>query len=196
MDKKTRESTRRILAQLSDGNRAAAAELLPYVYDELRALARRIFRDQPRNHTLEPTALVHEAYLRLVDHSSCDWKSRAHFFSVAAKAMRQVLIDHFRRRRTSKRGGGWKKVPLGAVGERGPREVEFLALDDALEKLSSLDERQAKVVELRFFGEMTVEEVAHVLGVSESTVEGDWRIARAWLARELGSFERSPDSPS
>lgn len=168
---------------------ARVDELLPLVYDELRGLARAYMRHERGEHTLEPTALVHEAYLRLVDQSRADWRGRSHFFAVGAGVMRRLLIDHARGRGRAKRGGGWRRVTLSRVGSPPmPGDLdpaELLTLNRTLEKLERLDERQARIVELRFFGGLTVSEVAFVLGVSKRTVEGDWTHARAWLAREV-----------
>lgn len=177
----------RLLGKLAGGDDAAAAQLLPLVYDELRAVAGMYFRHQPRDHTLQPTALVHEAYLRLIDQSRHGWESRAHFLAVASLAMRQILVNHAERRATAKRGGGLRRLTLEAALTPAPQpEVDLLALDAAIARLSQLSERMARVVELRYFGGLSVDEVAHVLRVSKRTVEGDWKTARAWLARELG----------
>ncbi len=185
-----RAETTRILADLESGDRSAAAKLLPLVYDQLHAVADSFFRRQPRNHTLQPTALVHEAYLRLVDQSDEKWKSRAHFFAVAAKAMRQILINHAERRGAAKRGGDRHKLTLNEELTPAPRhDIDLLVLDEALSRLSNLSERMGRVVELRFFGGLTVAEVAHVLDVSKRTVEGDWETARAWLSRELSEVD-------
>lgn len=170
-------------------DRASAEELFPLVYDELRRLARRyLVRERP-GHTLQPTALVHEAYIKLVDQSRVDWQGRTHFFAVGAKVMRNLLIDHARAKGRAKRGGGRHRVTL-AEGvtpfSRGELDIDqLLALNESLDRLAALDPRQARVVELRFFGGLTVPEVALVLGVSQRTVEGDWTHARAWLRREL-----------
>jgi RNA polymerase sigma-70 factor, ECF subfamily len=176
-----------LLATLKDGDRtAAAAKLMPLVYDEFRALAARHLRHERPNHTLQPTALVHEAYLRLIDQTRVDWQGRTHFFAVGAQAIRRILVDHARQRKRQKRGGGAGRVTLDeAVALAPQRDEEILALDEAMEKLGKLDSRQAEVVEMRFFAGMSVEEVAEVLGVSKRTVEGDWTMARAWLMREL-----------
>jgi len=169
--------------------RHAADELLPLVYDRLRRLARRLLAHERPGHTLQPTALVHEVYLKLVDQTRVSWQGRTHFFAAGARAMRHILVDHARGRGRAKRGGGWNRVtlaedaaPFAAGGLDGD---ELLALDEAMQRLAELDERSARVVELRFFGGLTVPEVAHVLGVSTRTVEGDWTHARAWLNREL-----------
>lgn len=181
-----REMTTRLLADLESGDGTAAARLLPLVYDQLRAVADSFFRRQPFDHTLQPTALVHEAYLRLINQKDAKWGSRAHFFAVASKAMRQILINHAERRAAAKRGGDRQKLALSEDLIAAPqRDIDLLALDEALTKLSALSERMGRVVELRFFGGLTVEEVAHVLDVSTRTVEGDWKTARAWLSREL-----------
>jgi RNA polymerase sigma factor (TIGR02999 family) len=156
------------------------------VYEELRAIAAAHFRRGAASRTLQPTVLVHEAYLRLARETASRWKSRGHFLAVAAKAMRQVLIDHHRRRSAEKRGGRLERISISSVEPAADApEVDFLALNEALERLEALDGRQAKVVELRFFGDLSMEEIAGVLAVSLRTVEQDWRVARAWLAREL-----------
>jgi RNA polymerase sigma-70 factor (ECF subfamily) len=179
----------RILDAINKGDSRAADLLLPLVYDELRAIAVRRMRQERHDHTLQPTALVHEAYLRLVDESRFDWKGRAHFLGVAANTIRLILVDHARKVNAEKRGGDRNKTTLhdafAAPDER--REVDLLALEDALQKLSSLHPRQARVVELRYFGGLSLEETAHVIGVAQSTVAADWVVAKAWLARELGS---------
>ena len=179
--------TTRLLQAFDAQDPAAAQRLFAVVYDELHALARNHFRKQRRDHTLQPTALVNEAFLRLVDQTCVEWQGRAHFLAVAARAMRQILIDHARTRARAKRGGQLCRVTMDEavtpLTEAGPEMVD---LDEALQRLAALDERQSKIVELRFFGGMSVEEVAHVLGISRSTVEFEWRMARAWLRRELG----------
>jgi RNA polymerase sigma-70 factor, ECF subfamily len=177
-----------LLQAWSGGDRAALEDLAPIVYRELHRQAERHMRGQPAGHTLQATALVHEAYLRLASGGAVEWKSRAHFFGVAAKAMRSILVDHARARRTSKRGGGARQVTLAAADEAGGRNVEVLELDQALQRLSELDPRKAALVELRWFGGLSNEEAAEVLAVSPATAKRDWRIARAWLRREL-----SPD---
>ncbi len=168
---------------------AEAERLLPLVYDELKQIAGRLMARERHDHTLQTTGLVHEAYLRLVDQSRVDWRGTTHFRAVAAQGMRRVLIDHARARKSRKRGGEWRRVTLaheiGPSGEAGLDAAELIALDAALEKLGRLDPRQARVVELRFFGGLSVMETAEELGVSRRTVEGDWTHARAWLRREL-----------
>jgi len=169
--------------------RASAEELFPLVYDELRRLARRYMLRERPGHTLQPTALVHEAYLSLVDRTRVDWKGRTHFFAVSARVMRRLLVDHARHRGAAKRGAGWKNVTLSDIpgapgwGELGPEQI--LDLDAALERLAQFDEREARVVTLRFFAGLTTEQVAEALGVSRRTVENDWRHAQAWLRLEL-----------
>jgi RNA polymerase sigma factor (TIGR02999 family) len=182
-----KQDVTRFLAGLGRGDTLAADRLLPVVYDELRDLAGRFFQGQPGGQTLQPTALVHEAYLRLVDQTRAGWLDRAHFFNIAAKAMRQILVDHARRRRAAKRGGNWGRISLAQVGTNSPAsEVDVLDLDEALTELAALDERQARIVELRFLAGLTVEETAAVLGISARTVKLRWRQARAWLRRRLG----------
>lgn len=171
------------------GERPSAEQLLPHVYNELRQLARRYLSRERPGHTLEPTALVHEAYIKLVDQSKVDWQGRTHFFAVGAKVMRHLLIDHARGKGRAKRGGDRQKVTLAEgltpFGSGALDAEDLLALNEGLDRLAELDARQARVVELRFFGGLTVPEAALVLGVSNRTIEGDWAHARAWLKREL-----------
>jgi RNA polymerase sigma factor (TIGR02999 family) len=176
-----------LLVSLKNSDRSmVVAKLMPLVYDEFRALAERQLRRERPDHTLQPTALVHEAYLKLIDQTRVDWQGRTHFFAVGAQAIRRILVDHARTHKRQKRGGGAAKVVLDeAVALAPQRQEEILALDEALEKLAKLDPRQAQVVEMRFFGGMSVEDVASSLNVSKRTVEGDWTMARAWLLREL-----------
>ena len=156
------------------------------VYDELRALAGAYFRGQPGAHTLQPTALVHEAFVRVADRTNVRYEDRAHFSAVCAVAMRNILADYARRRSTQKRGGDWNQVPLSAVEHDGDSNtLDAFALNEALTELAERSERQALIVEYRFFSGMTVDEAARVLDLSRSTVEDDWRMARAWLAEEL-----------
>lgn len=174
------------------GDSGAADRLLELVYPELHRIAERQMRRERGGHTLQPTALVHEAYLKLVDQSRVDWRNRAHFLGVAAQAMRRLLVDHARGRDRDKRGGGATMVELdSAAGEAGlaapGRSVDLLALDQALERLAALDAAQARLVELRFFGGLSIEEAAHALGISTATAGRDFRSARAFLARELGA---------
>jgi RNA polymerase sigma factor (TIGR02999 family) len=169
--------------------RVTAEDLMPLVYEELRRLARSYMARERREHTLQPTALVHEAYLQLVDQSRVNWQGRSHFRAVGARVMRRILIDHARRRGGLKRGGDRQRVTLGEAILRPPDSdvdlPELLAVNEALDKLAGLDERQARVVELRFFGGLTTAEIAEALGVSERTVQGDWAHGQAWLKREL-----------
>ena len=164
----------------------AVRQLMPLVYDELRALAEKQLRSENAGHTLQPTALVHEVFMRLVEQSKVNWKGRAHFLAVSAQAMRRILVDHARTRGRAKRGGDWRRVVLDErLAPPKLREIDSVALNDALEALATLDEQQARIVELRFFGGMSVAEVAHVLGVSKRKIEGDWTHAKAWLRAEL-----------
>ena len=177
-----RRDTTQLLSAATLGDSSALAELTSRVYGQLRECAADHLRRERTGHTLQPTALVHEAYLRLVDQPNLDWKSRTHFLAVASREMRRVLVEYARSRRAIKRGGGWTRVDLDGVGlTTEVKGIDLLDLDDALDKLSGLDPRQCKVVELRFFGGLTVEEVGEALGFSVKTVEIDWRMARAWL---------------
>lgn len=183
----------RRLRRTGASDRASAEELFPHVYNELRMMARRYLSRERPGHTLQPTALVHEAYIKLVDQSKVDWQGRTHFFAVGARVMRNLLIDHARAKGRVKRGGDLRKVTLAeGLTPLGNRELDaegLLTLNDGLDRLAELDPRQAQVVELRFFGGLTVPEAALILGVSERTVEGDWAHARAWLKRELSRRE-------
>jgi len=181
-----------LLIAWSEGDRAALDALLPAVYAELRREARRALRREAAGHTLEPTALVHEAYLRLVDHRPTRCRTRAQFFCVAARCMRQVLVDAARSRRAAKRGAGARPITLGdadALAEPAPRDetvgIDVVALDDALERLAALDPQQARLVELRYFAGLTLDDTAATLGVSPATVSREWTVARRWLRREL-----------
>ncbi len=171
----------------SGGDPAALEALIPVVMAELRRRAAAYLRNERPSHTLQPTALVHEVYLRLIDQRRAQWKSRAHFFAVSAQLMRRILVDHARAKQTDKRGGWAQKVTLDEAVDvpDGDGEVDILALDDALDKLAQLDARQSRVVELRYFAGLTIEETAEVLGVTHATVSRDWRNARAWLLRQL-----------
>jgi RNA polymerase sigma factor (TIGR02999 family) len=177
-----------LLADAGAGDQSALDALLPLVYDELRRLADHYLQQERPDHTLQATALVHEAYLRLVDQTSISWQNRAHFFSVAAQVMRHILVDHARSHTAQKRGGGLTKLSLDeAVSFFEERDVNLVALDEALNELALLDPQQARIVELRFFGGLTIEEVAEVLKVTEGAVRYDWRIAKAWLHRTLSA---------
>ena len=186
----------RILDDIERGDSSASERLLPLVYDELRRLAAQRLAKEPSGLTLQATALVHEAYLRLVDQSQINWQSRAHFLGVAAKAMRHILTDYARRKQALKRGGDISKVSLDnmpalAVADHlpdlGNRVDELVALDEALKRLSEINERQARLVECRYFGGMTIPETAEALNVSPATVKRSWVMAQAWLYRELKS---------
>ncbi|HVP72211.1 MAG TPA: sigma-70 family RNA polymerase sigma factor [Phycisphaerales bacterium] len=173
---------------IRQGHASAADRLLPLLYDELHRLAESFLRHERVNHTLQPTALVHEAYLRMVRQDRTDWQNRAHFCAVAAQAMRRILLSHARDRAAAKRGGKALRVTLSdsdVAATPGLNDVDLLALDDALGRLAALDDRQARVVELRFFGGLTVEQAAEVLGVSPRSVKADWQMAKAWLYTQL-----------
>jgi RNA polymerase sigma-70 factor, ECF subfamily len=177
-----------LLFEWKQGNKAAMDLLTPLVYNELRRLAERYLRNERSAATLQPTALVHEAYLRLVAQSMPDWESRAHFFGVAAHLMRQILVDHARKHRSAKRGGGVERMSIDEiVGLGTEKPSDIIALDDALKALAEIDERKAKVIELRFFGGLSVEETGVALGVSPATIGREQRLAEAWLHRELSN---------
>jgi RNA polymerase sigma-70 factor (ECF subfamily) len=172
----------------ADGDQGALDKLMPLVYDELRRLAHLYMGREHPGHTLQTTALVDEAYLRLADQTHTHWKSRAQFFGIAAQLMRRILVDHARSHLYAKRGGGARKVALDEVAVLSPeRGADLIALDDALERLSSIDPRKSRVVELRYFGGLSVEEAAKILGVSTITVKRDWLVAKAWLRREISN---------
>ena len=175
-----------LLLELKRGNKEAEGLLIPLVYKELRRIAAKYIRRESPGHSLQATALVHEAYIRLINIREVDWQSRSHFFAVSATLMRRILVDHARAIHARKRGSGWDPVSLNEALLPSPeRAPEILALDEALNKLASFDERQSKIVELRFFAGMSEDEAASVLGISARTVKRDWRIAKAWLFREL-----------
>lgn len=177
---------RALLDALAAGGSDSSTALFELLYRDLRAIAGSYFQGGGAAHTLQPTALVHDAFVRLIGSHGQDWESRAHFVAVAAKAMRQILIDHTRAKRAAKRGGGAARVTLtGAALDDADQAFDALDLDEALRRLAAIEERQARIVEMRFFAGMSVREIALVLGVSERTVELDWRLARAWLRREL-----------
>jgi len=179
-----------LLVAWSDGDQAALEKLLPLVNAELRRLASRYMRRETPGHTLQTSALVNEAYLRLIDQQHVRWQNRAHFFGIAAQLMRRILIDHARRYQYAKRGGGAVQVSLDeAAAVTEARAAELLAVDEALEKLTAMDARKGRIVELRFFGGLTEEETAEVMGVSVPTVQREWRAAKAWLHRMLTSGE-------
>ena len=175
-----------LLGRWRGGDREALDSLIPLVYNELRQIARHYLRSERPGHTLQSTALVHEAYVRMISQDLPQWQNRAHFFAVAAQLMRQILVDHARASRADKRGGGAPTIALEDAGDRFPQiDVDVIALDDALKALSAMDAQQGKIVELKFFGGLSIEDTAEVLGVSAATVKRDWVTARAWLHREL-----------
>jgi RNA polymerase sigma factor (TIGR02999 family) len=177
-----------LLAEWGEGDEAALKRLLPLVYDELHRLANAYMRRERQDHTLQTTALIHEAYLRLVGQRNVQWQTRAHFFAVAARVMRNILVDHARGHGRAKRGAGQPNLPFGDVAVMSEeRADELVAVNTALDVLTSLDPRKGRVFELRYFGGMSVDEAAETLKVSPATVARDWKMARAWLRRELGN---------
>ena len=180
-----------LLRRWSGGEVAAKEALVPLVYDELRRLARYYLAGQRSDHTLQSTEIVHEAYLRLVGHDHVQWESRSHFFGVAAQLMRRILVDHARKRNAAKRGGAHVTVLIDeAIGLSSQRELDLVALDNALKALAELDERQCRIVELRFFGGLSIEDISTVLGISPATVKREWSTARAWLYAEISGRNR------
>jgi RNA polymerase sigma factor (TIGR02999 family) len=181
----TQEVTQ-VLRELSDGHETAPERLMPLVYDELRRLAGGYMEGERTDHTLQATALVHEAYLRLVDWKNVSWQNRAHFFALAAQVMRRILIDYAREKHAQKRGDGFTKIALEeAVSFPQQREVDLVALDDALKTLAEIDPAQSRIVELRFFGGLTIEETAEVLRLSPATIKREWKMAKAWLHKRI-----------
>lgn len=180
------ENITELLASYGRGNKESLDQLMPIVYDELRRQAARYLRREQAGHTLQTTALIHEAYVRLVDQRNMQWQNRAHFFGIAAQMMRRILVDHARSKKRVKRGGSEIRVSLddANVAAKG-QDLDVVALDQALERLAQIDEQQSKVVELRFFSGLSVEETAEVMSISKSTVKRDWSMAKAWLHREL-----------
>jgi RNA polymerase sigma factor (TIGR02999 family) len=175
-----------MLADWRQGDQEALGKLMPLVYDELRRLAKSYLRRETSGHTLQTTALVHEAYLRLIDQRVDNWQNRAHFFGIAAQLMRRILIDHARSKQAAKRGSGETRLSLDeALEVSGKNEAELLALDEALTALAAFDPRQGRIIELRYFGGLSIEETAEVLGLSPATVKREWTTAKAWLYREL-----------
>jgi RNA polymerase sigma factor (TIGR02999 family) len=181
------EDVTRLLVQWSGGDREALDRLLPFIYGELHRIAERQFRRERVDNTLQPTALVNELYLRLIKQSGVNWKNRSQFFGIAAKIMRQVLVDRARERNATKRGSGNYKLDLTDVGDipEKTETLELLALDQALERLASFDEQQTRIVEMRFFGGLSIEETAEAMGISRATVKRDWALAKAWLFLEI-----------
>jgi RNA polymerase sigma factor (TIGR02999 family) len=181
------ESITQLLTKWSGGDETALEELMPLVYQELRRLAGNYLRRERPGHTLQPTALVNEAYLRLVDQKSARWQNRAQFYGIAAQLMRRILVDHARVKHANKRGGSdQQRLSITSAGELAVKpHLDLLALHEAMEELAEFDAQQSRVVELKFFGGLSIEEIAEVLGVGHATVERDWKMARAWLRRKL-----------
>ena len=186
------ENTRRditlLLKEWSDGNEAVLDNLMPLVYDELRRQASRFLRKERPGHTLQPTALIHEAYLKLIDQTQVRWQNRSHFFAIAAQAMRRILVDHAKNRKREKRGGAAENLPIEyaeTVAASDGKSVDLVALDEALTKLAEFDPRQAQVVELRYFSGLSIDETAEVLGISNATVRREWNMAKAWLHTQI-----------
>lgn len=180
----------RLLRAAATGDRGDIDALLAAIYDDLRRLAARQMQGERDDHTLQPTAVVHEAYLKLVDQHSTDWRDRLHFFAVASRIIRRILVDHARAKRTAKRGSGRNRVPIDSVHiGAGVSDIDIIALDEAMEALDRIDPRQAKIVELRFFGGLTVPEVAEYLSIGQRSVDRDWRCAKAWLYCRLTDEE-------
>jgi RNA polymerase sigma factor (TIGR02999 family) len=175
-----------LLKQWRQGDRDALERLMPLVYEELRRIARHYLRSERQGHTLESTALVHEAFLRLIDQRNVQWQNRAHFFGIASQMMRRILVDHARKRHAAKRDAALTRLSVaGRLVPAPEREPDLLALDQAIEALAVLDPDQSRVVELRYFGGLTIEETAEVMGISPATVKRDWATARLWLKREI-----------
>jgi RNA polymerase sigma factor (TIGR02999 family) len=181
------EGITELLIDWGQGDQLALEKLMPLVYDELRRLANNYLRREPTGHTLQPTALVNEAYLKLVGQRRVNWQNRAHFFAISAKLMRRILVDHARQRQAAKRGGSDQQrlsITSAETIIKQP-EIDLLALNEALDELAQMDPQQGRIVELKFFGGLSIEETAEVLGISHATVERDWKMARAWLRRQL-----------
>ena len=184
------ENITKLLLDLTNGNRAVVDDLLPLIYGELRSLAANYLRRERSDHTLQPTALVHEAYLRLVDQTQVNWQNRAHFFGMAAQMMRRILVDHARAHKAGKRGSDYQKLSLDEnIDKAAERSAELIALDDALSELAEVDEMKSRIIELRYFGGLTVEETAEVLGVTPVTINRHWRMAKAWLFGKMKKGE-------
>ncbi|PQO33577.1 sigma-70 family RNA polymerase sigma factor [Blastopirellula marina] len=184
-----------LLASLSEGNQAAADQLLPVLYQELKAIANQHMRNERADHTLQATALVHEAFLKLVDQNRVQWQGKAHFCAVASNIMRRILVDHARTKNAAKRGKGAQRITLeeGLVAGDPQNNVDLVELDELLTELATLNPRHAKIIEMRYFAGMTVEETAAALDVSVSTVKGDWRMAKAWLTSRFDSDSETSD---
>jgi RNA polymerase sigma factor (TIGR02999 family) len=184
-DQTTRNNLTKLLIDFGKGDRAALDEMLPLVYSELKRLASYYLSQERTGHTLQTTALVHEAYMRLVDQQNVNWKNRAQFLGVAAEMMRRILVNYARDRAAAKRGGGAKRVSLSLADVGGETDIDLIALDQALTEFSALDARKSRIVELKFFGGLTIEEIGEVMGISHGTVERELMLARAWLYRAL-----------
>lgn len=190
----TASNVTQLLVDWRNGDQAAFEQLMPVVYDELRRIAKRYMSREASHHTLQTTALVNEAYLRLVNQQDVEWQNRAHFFAISAQIMRHLLVDHARARNYAKRGGGAIQVSLNEeIASVADETVDLLALDEALTRLAAVDARKSRIVELRFFGGLSVEETAEVLNVSAITIKREWLKAKAWLYRELS--QEQPDAP-
>jgi RNA polymerase sigma factor (TIGR02999 family) len=183
----TSEDVTQLLVRWSAGDSAALEKLMPLVYSELRRLARNYLRRERQSHTLQPTALVNEAYLKLIDQRNARWQNRAQFYGVAAQMMRRILVDHARQHQAAKRGGSsQQQVSITAAGQLGEKpDLDLLALHEALKELKTFDPQQERIVELKFFGGLSIDETAEVMGIGHATVERDWKMARAWLRRKL-----------
>ena len=183
----SRDDISQLLTRWSNGDQEALDKLMPMVYSELRKLANNYLRRERRDHTLQPTALVNEAYLKLVDQKAAKWQNRTHFYGIAAQLMRRILVDHARQKHAEKRGGSdQERLSITSAGELAAKpELDVLALHEALEELATLDPQQERIVELKFFGGLSIEETAEVLGIGHATVERDWKMARAWLRGKL-----------
>lgn len=179
----------KMLIELTDGRSDVVDRIYPYIYDELRRLAGSYLRRERSDHTLQPTALVHEAYIRLIDQTRVQWQNRAHFFGIAAQIMRRILMDHARKHKADKRGGEFEILPIEEeiLVVSHERSSGLVALDDALSALAEIDEQKAKIVELRYFGGLSIEETAQVIGVSVPTINRQWRMAKAWLYGQIAS---------
>ena len=181
------ENVSQLLVKWGEGDQAALDKLMPLVYSELRRLASNYLRRERQNHTLQPTALVNEAYLKLIDQRSAHWQNRAHFYGVAAQLMRRILVDHARQHQAAKRGGpSQERLSITSAGQPGEKpNLDLLALHEALEELKTFDSQQERIVELRYFGGLSIDETAEVMNIGHATVERDWKMARAWLRRQL-----------
>ena len=184
---RTEPGITQLLIAWGEGRREALEDLMPLVYDDLRRVAVGYMRHEAAGHALQPTALVHEAYVRLIDQKQVKWRNRAHFFGVAAGMMRRILVDYARRRRADKRGGEWERVTLAEheVAAPAAAPIDVLSLHESLERLAAFDPQQERIVELRYFGGLTIEETAEVVGISAATVVREWTVAKAWLQHDL-----------